>query len=257
MQKTIDFSTFSSIRIGPTCKVEVLSKIEPISKDTYIIGGCNNLLVSPTPPPLAVLGKEFDFITLKEDGLHVGGATKSGKILSFAKKHDLADFELMQKLPGTIGGMIKMNAGLKEWEIFNNLKKILTCKGWINKEDIDYSYRYTNIQDVVYEAVFEVKKGFDFELLEMFKKMRDNQPQNPSCGSCFKNPNGDFAGRLLQEAGLKGKRVGDMAFSQKHANFLINLGNGTYEDALSLINSAKEEVYKKFNVKLELEIIII
>lgn len=253
--KTLNLASYSSLRIGPVVAVEVIDEIKENS--SFIIGGCNNLLFSPTPPPLAMLGREFDFLHVENNLLHVGAATPSGKLLSYAKKHDLANFELMQKLPGTLGGMIKMNAGLKEWEIFNNLVAIRTHKGWIDKKDIEYGYRHTNIKDIIFEAKFEIHKGFDTALLEMFKKLRDNQPNLPSAGSCFKNPSGNFAGKLLDEAGLKGYRIGDMAFSDTHANFLVNLGRGTYEQALELIALAQKTVFERFGIHLELEIKIV
>ena len=229
----------------------------PLPEGYTLIGGANNLLMSSNPPPLAMLDKCFDFIKLEENVLHIGGATPSGKILSFAKKNDLAGFELMQKLPGTLGGMVAMNAGLKEWEIFNNLLAIRTEKGWITKDNIEHGYRFAKIDGVVYEATFACKNGFDENLLLMFKKMRDNQPKEPSAGSCFKNPLGHFAGKLIEDTGFKGRRVGNMMFSTVHANFLVNLGGGTYEEAMELITAVKEEVLKRFGVKLEEEIIIL
>ncbi|MCF6172705.1 MAG: UDP-N-acetylmuramate dehydrogenase [Campylobacteraceae bacterium] len=256
MLKTIDFSTYSSIKIGGKIDVKIINKIQDYS-DYTIIGGANNILLSPHPLKLAMLGKNFDFIEKKDDLLHIGGTTPSGKILSYAKKYNLANFELMQKLPGTLGGMVKMNAGLKEWEIFNHLVAIKTQTGWIKKEDIDFGYRFANIKEIIFEAVFEASNDFDFKLLEMFKKLRDNQPNFPSAGSCFKNPKGNFAGKLLDEVGLKGYKIGNMSFSGSHANFLINLGGGTFDDAITLINEAKKRVMKKFNIKLELEIKIL
>jgi len=235
----------------------MLDSIMPLPSGYRLIGGANNLLVSPTPPPLAILDKCFDFIRLEETMLHVGGATPSGKMLSFAKKHNLAGFELMQKLPGTLGGMIAMNAGLKEWEIFNDLIAIRTESGWVPKSQIEHGYRFAKLKGVVYEATFTCKEGFDENLLAMFKKMRDNQPKEPSAGSCFKNPVGQYAGKLIEEVGFKGKRVGAMMFSNVHANFLVNLGGGTYEQAMELITAVKEEVFNRFNVKLEEEIIIL
>lgn len=257
MTKSINFSTFSSIKIGPITEVLLLDSITPLPLGYRLIGGANNLLVSPNPPPLAMLSKDFDFIRLEGNVLHVGGATSSGKILSFAKKHNLAGFELMQKLPGTLGGMVAMNAGLKEWEIFNDLIAIRTENGWIEKSQIEHGYRFAKINGVVYEATFASKNGFDESLLAMFKKMRDNQPKEPSAGSCFKNPVGHFAGKLIEDAGYKGKRVGAMMFSPVHANFLVNLGGGTYEEAMELISSVKQEILKRFGVQLEEEIIIL
>lgn len=257
MTRSIDFSRFSSIKIGPIVDVLLLDSSIALPQGYRIIGGANNLLVSNHPPKLAMLDKCFDFIHLEASVLHVGGSTPSGKILSFAKKHDLSGFELMQKLPGTLGGMVAMNAGLKEWEVFNHLIAIRTEKGWIPKESIEHGYRFANIEGIVYEATFTCKKGFDENLLAMFKKMRDNQPQMPSAGSCFKNPLGHFAGKLIEEAGFKGKRIGNMGFSEHHANFLVNHGGGTFEEAMTLISAVKEEVLKRFDIVLEEEIIIL
>jgi len=255
--KTIDFSKYSSIKIGPITQIKIINKIEKENESYTIIGGANNLLVSNNPPKLAKLSKDFDYIKEEGDFLYVGGATPSGKVVSYCKKYDIKGFELLQKLPGLIGGIIKMNAGLKEYEIFNNLIAIKTVNGYVKKEDIDFGYRYTNIKNIIYEGVFEKKDGFDEKLFEYFELLRKNQPNLPSAGSCFKNPPNSYAGKLLEECGLKGYRVGDVGFSNKHANFLVNYGEGTFKDAISLINLAKKSIFEKFGVKLELEIVVL
>ncbi len=257
MTREINFKKYSSIGIGPSLHVEVLDELVEIDKSSFILGGGNNILVSPNPPNVVMLGENYNFIYEKNKLLHVGGATPSAKILAYAKKHDIKNFELMQKLPGTLGGMIKMNAGLKEWEIFNSLVAVKIGKNWKKKQDIELGYRHTNIEEVIYEATFEIEKGFDLELLNMFKKLRENQPKHPSAGSCFKNPLSYFAGKLLDEVGLKGYRMGDMAFSKTHANFLVNLGDGTFEDAINLIDLAKKRVFSRHKIQLELEIKIV
>ena len=254
--KKIDFSKHSSIKIGPIVDVLVIEEMV-CPKDHYILGQCNNVLVGPNHPPLMILGKIFDYIKIEDDLLCVGAATPGGKLLSFCKKHDISHFELLPKLPGNIGGMIKMNAGLKEFEIFNYLYSITTENGEILKKDSPHGYRWTDFEGVVFEARFEMHKGFNQDHVEMFKKMRDNQPPEPSAGSCFKNPPGDAAGRLIQEAGLKGFRIGDMAFSERHANFLVNLGQGTFDDAINLIRLAQTKVAEHSGIQLETEIIII
>jgi len=163
----------------------------------------------------------------------------------------------LAKLPGSIGGSIKMNAGVKEYEISNNLIAIKTTNGWIEKEKINFSYRYSDIKEPIFEAIFEVKKGFDYKLDEHLKALRANQPKEPSLGSVFKNPKGDFAGRLIEEVGMKGMVKGGIMVSPKHANFFVNIGGGTYEDMIYLINEAKKRVYEKFGIKLQEEIIIL
>lgn len=256
-KRVIDFSKYSSIGIGPKVEVFTIDEICKLPPNCFIIGGANNLLICDDPPPLMRLSKKFDYVFLKNQKLHIGGAVLSGKILSFAKKNNISGFEMMQKLPGTLGGMVKMNAGLKNNEIFDSLIKIKTSKGYIKKEKIKHGYRFSDINDIVFEAVFEANKGFDTEKLRSYEQIRKNQPKEKSAGSCFENPKNDYAGRLIEEVGLKGYKIGDMAFSDKHANFLVNLGNGKYQDALSLIELAKKEVFKKFNINLKEEITII
>ena len=254
--RTIDFTRYSSIRIGPVLDVLVINEIGDYS-DYQIIGRANNLLVSPnTNKKFAILGEEFDYIRKEEDLLYVGCATTSGKLLTYTRKNDIKNLEFLAKLPGNLGGLVKMNAGLKSWEVFNYIHSIKTKDGYIKKEDIDFSYRETKIETIVYEVVFNLEYGFSNEMLKEFTKMRDNQPSIASAGSCFKNPKGDFAGRLIEAIGLKGIKKGDMSFSQQHANFLVNYGNGTFDDAIYLINLAKQKIKDEFDIDIEEEIII-
>jgi len=256
MKKTIDFKKYTSIHIGPKTDVTVIDTIGSYPEH-YIIGRGNNLLLSHKPPKLAILGDEFDYILQKADKLIVGAATTSGKLLTYAKKNNIAHFELLAKLPGNMGGLVKMNAGLKEWEIFNHLYSITTDKGTFLKEDIPHSYRETDIDGIIYEVVFNVEMGYDKELQKEFNKMRDNQPNLPSAGSCFKNPKEHSAGYLIEKVGLKGFSIGGMAFSSLHANFLVNMGGGTYDEAIKLITMAKQKVYEQFEIQLEEEIIVL
>lgn len=255
--KEIDLSKFTSIGIGPVSDVFIIEDASNIPQNHTIIGHGNNLLIGPNHPPLMMLGKNFDYIRLEGSTLIVGAATPSGKIVSFCKKHDIAGFEYMMKLPGVMGGMVKMNAGLKSFETFNQLSNITTDKGLIKKKDIPHSYRHTDISGVILEAQFDTHKGYEQSKVELFMKMRDNQPQIKSAGSCFINPEGDFAGRLIEAVGLKGKRFGDMAFSDVHANFLANYGEGSFDDAMKCINEAKKLVKEQLGFELEVEIVVI
>lgn len=252
--KKIDFSKFSSIKIGTILDVVMIDDCDEFKKEHYLIGSCNNILIGQNPPPLAKLSKKFDYIKIEDNKLVIGAATPSGKIFSFCKKHDIANFEFLSHLPGTLGGLVHMNAGLKEYEIFNHLLCVKTCKGVLEKKDIDYGYRYTKIDSFILEATLELEYGFDKTKVELFKKMRQNQPSLPSAGSCFKNPKNDYAGRLIEAVGLRGFRVGGAEFSKEHANFLVNTGDATFEDAIFLIEEAKKRVYEKFDIKLECEI---
>jgi len=256
-QKSIDFSKFSSIKIGPVADVTVIEKGDKPPKDHILIGHANNLLIGPNPPKLMMLSRDFDYIKIEDNHLIIGAATPTGKILSFCKKFDIGGFEYVAKLPGTLGGMLAMNAGVKSYETFNTLLEVKTDKGTFIKEDIDHGYRYAKLPSIAYEATFKIEKGFNKTLAEQLLQLRKNQPQLPSAGSAFKNPTGDYAGRLIEAVGLKGERIGNMAWSEMHANFLVNLGCGTFYDAIALIELAKKKVSDKFNINLELELKII
>ena len=248
--KTIDFSKFSSIKVGVPIELLMLERGDEVPTDRMIIGHANNLLVSPTPPALMMLSKDFSFMELANDMLTVGCATPTGKLLSFAKKNDLQGFEFISKLPGSIGGMLAMNAGVKSYEIFNILDAIKIDAVWVKKENIEHGYRFAMLGGVATEVRFKTTKGFSLDLLDELVNLRSNQPKTASAGSAFKNPEGDYAGRLIEEVELKGVSKGAMEWSEVHANFLVNHGGGTFEEAKYLIDLAKEKVFKKFGIEL-------
>ena len=252
--KTIDFSKYSSIKVGQPTEVLMIEKEDEIPNDRYLIGGANNLLLSPTPPPLIMLSKDFSYIKNENGFLTIGAATPSGRIVSYAKKHNIAGFEFCAKLPGMLGGLLAMNAGVKEYEIFNILDAIEIEGKWIEKDTIPYGYRYAKLGGIATAARFKIEKGYSQALNDTLQALRANQPKEPSAGSAFKNPVGDSAGRLIEAVGLKGVQRGGMAWSTIHANFLVNLGGGTYEESLYLLTLAKERVLELFNVVLEEEI---
>jgi len=255
--KTIDFSKYSSIKVGQPTEVLIIEREDEIPTDRYLIGGANNLLISPTPPPLMMLSKDFAFIREEDGYLYIGAAMPTGRIVSYAKKHDIAGFEFCSKLPGTLGGMLAMNAGVKTYEIFNILHSIKMNGKWVLATDIAHGYRFAHLNGIATQAKFKIVKGFDSQLLDDLLNLRSNQPHEPSAGSAFKNPENDYAGRLIEEVGLKGLRKGDMQWSDVHANFLVNHGNGTFEDAKFLIDLVKEKVLKECGVTLIEEIKIL
>lgn len=257
MTKIIDFSKFTSVKIGGTHEVLVIDSIEMGHENRVIIGGGNNLLISNSPAPMAILDKNFSYINLDDNFIEIGGATKSGKIYNFAKKRNLSGFEFLQNIPGTLGGMIKMNAGLCGVAISDNLTQVRLKRGWINKEEINFAYRHSGINEPIFAARFKIINGFDGALSENFALKRQNQPKGASFGSCFTNPQGDYAGRLIEAVGLKGYAIGGAKFSEKHANFLINFNNASFEDAINLITLAQALVREKFGVELKTEVAIV
>ncbi len=288
--RCIDFSKYSSLRIGAPVEVHLIRSSkdaqECVARGFSLIGKAQNLLISPYAKNLAMLDKEiFSQIIIEsqsttngvqDDKKHtqssqnstqkecvlVGAALSSSKIFSFFKTQDLGGVEFLQGLPGSLGGIIKMNAGLKSssgqnYEICEMLDSINIDGEWIDAEKIPFSYRSSGINGVILQARLKKIQGFNDALSKDFLTIRAKHPKMPSCGSCFKNPKGDFAGRLLESVGLKGFSIGGVAFSPQHANFLVNLGGGSFEDAFALIELAKKRVFEAFNIMLECEVQII
>jgi len=251
----IDFSKYSYIKIGP--KIEVKELHESNYENEVVIGRATNTLISDSPPRLAILSNRYKFIDIKNGYLKVGAKTQNRTLYNFCKKNDIKGFEFLSKLPGSIGGSIKMNAGVKEYEISDNLLAIKTLDGWIEKKNLRFFYRGSEINSPVFEAVFELNEGFDYELDEKIKKMRSNQPKEPSLGSVFKNPPNDYAGRLIEAVGMKGMQKGGIKVSEIHANFFVNTGGGTFDEMMFLINEAKKRVFEHFGITLEEEIKIL
>jgi UDP-N-acetylmuramate dehydrogenase len=167
-------------------------------------------------------------------------------------------------IPGTVGGAVVMNAGAYGAEISDHLVSVeVIRKGKIlsvQKVNGQFSYRHSGfIGDVVLDASFQLSHGDKEQLSakrrELILRRNETQPlEMPNLGSTFKNPPSSFAAKLIEQAGLKGKRVGDAQISEKHANIIINLGNSKAMDIVKLIDLTKRTVYQNSGVMLELEI---
>jgi UDP-N-acetylmuramate dehydrogenase len=252
----IDFSKYSSIKIGPVVDVKVIN--EPLDYDgEFIIGGAYNLLVSPMPKKIAILSDRFKYIKRDDNRLIVGAKTTTASLYRYTKENNIGGFEFLSKLPGTVGGAVKMNAGLKNYEIFNNILSLKTTNREHSKDTINYKYRYTDIDLPICEITFDINSEFNLELLNTFTQMRSNQPKEPSAGSCFKNPPNNFAGKLLEDVGMRGFRLGNIGFSDIHSNFLVNYKDASFEDAIASITIAQERVMKETGIFLALEIVIV
>ncbi len=260
IEKTIDFKYYSSIRIGGIKTIKIAQNINEaieLSKTHTIIGRANNTLISPNAKNLFCLGDEFDYIHDNGDYIEIGAKSNNRKAFLYFKEKNLTGIEFLGSLPGSIGGAIKMNAGMKEYEIKDSIISVCINGDWIESSKINFTYRHSNVDGIITAARFKKQNGFINHLELLFKEMRSNQPKEPSLGSCFKNPQEIPAGKLLDMSNLKGFKIGNMSFSKKHANFLVNLGNGSFDDAIELINIAQNTIYKKYKINLEPEIIII
>jgi len=242
----IDFSKLSTIQIGAKIDVKIINE-DNYNEETLIGRATNSLVCSGN---IGVLDDRYNYITIENGYLKVGAKTSNRALYNFTKKHNITGFEFLSKLPGSIGGTIKMNAGMKQYEISNNLVSINSEP----KSNFEFGYRYSNINEPIFYAEFEIKEGFNENLVNEFSQMRKNQPKLPSLGSAFKNPEGNYAGAMIEKVGLKGVKFGNVGFSEVHANFLVNYGNGSCEDVINAINKAKKMVFEEFGIELQKEI---
>lgn len=255
--KTLDFSRHTSLKIGPCVNVKILTQPKDYAEE-FVVGGGYNLLIGPNPPLLTILDKgKFGNITLIKGKLHVGGAVSAAKLYRFCKENNLGGLEFLGKLPGTVGGLVRMNAGLKEYDIASCLEGGYLLNGFVTKDELGLNYRKSTFNGPLFEAVFTPQGSFDHNKIPLFEKMRANQPKGLSAGSFFKNPKGDFAGRLIDAVGLKGKQKGGAFFSDIHANFLMSDGTATFEDVITLAQEAKKRVFEQFGIILENEVQIV
>ena len=261
----------ADLMIFPKCKQDLIKVIEIINKNKIqltILGSGSNVLVSDNGIRGAVISLKNSLKQIEVDDniLYAECGTMLGKIVKHAVKNNLIGLENLNGVPGTLGGALIMNAGAWGGEISENLihVEVINSKSEIQKiqkKDLNFSYRQSsfNKDDILLSAKFNLKKADKDIIKENFIEAQSgrkkSQPLNKrSAGSLFKNPKNNSAGKLLDEAGLKGLSIGDAKISEKHANFFINDGDATSKDMLMLIKKAHKEVKDKFNVNLSLEV---
>lgn len=235
----------------------------------YIIGNGSNLLVSDKGYRGVViqLFKEFSDINIEGTRIRAQAGASLAKIAAEALRAGLAGFEFAAGIPGTLGGACIMNAGAYGGEMKDVLLAVtvLTKDGEIReipREELDMGYRTSRASRegwIVLGATIELARGDEKEIrakMEDLKQRRtDKQPlEYPSAGSTFKRPEGYFAGKLIQDAGLKGLRVGDAMVSEKHSGFVVNCGNATAADVDGLIRLVQEKVREDSGITLEPEV---
>lgn len=214
-------------------------------------------------------GKEI--ISYTDDGalIYVGAGEMVSEILSFCLRNRLAGLEFLAGVPATFGGLVKMNGGAFGNEIKDVLEWVnfyISNKGFVTKirEELRFGYRKLDAPSdwVILGGAVRLKFDDEINIRERIRenvmKRKNSQPlSEKTCGSVFKNPPGDYAGRIIEELGLKGYRVGGAKVSEKHANFIVNTGNATAKDVLTLIEMIKQKVWYKKGVILEEEVVII
>lgn len=232
----------------------------------FILGNGSNIILPDYYDGVVIKLKYFNNYNIFDEYIEADSGVMINKLSMELSKLGYKGFEWASGIPGTIGGCIYNNAGCYGSEISDNLIDVTVfCDNKIyclRKDELSFSYRNStfkmNNKFVILKAKFKFEKGDPEELLDLIKvrtnKRIESQPlEYPSCGSVFRNPEGLIAGKLIDEANLKGKCVGGAMVSNKHANFIINNGNATPEDIIKLINEIKNTIKKNYNIDLVLE----
>lgn len=275
-------SNHTTFKIGGKVDIMLLPKnIEQIKKcleyckknniNYYVMGNGSNLLVSDNGfrGIIIKIFKNFNNVEISENIIKAQAGATLSSISKLALENGLTGIEFASGIPGTIGGGICMNAGAYGGEIKDIIKSVVVIENGVIKKlensECDFEYRNSKILKeklTVLEVEIELKKGDRQEILNTMKninKMRnEKQPvEYPSAGSTFKRPLNNFAGKLIMEAGLKGKNVGGAYIAEKHCGFIINKGGATCKDVLKLVDMACKEVKEQFGINLEKEIRVI
>jgi len=279
IQKNKKLKDLTTFKIGgkaqyysePVDKTE-LKKIVIFAKNKklkiYCIGRGSNILASDKGLKGIVIGlsnRNFKKFSFCGNILSAQAGCSLAVLLQQAKKRNLSGLEYFVGIPGSLGGAIVMNAGIKEKNIGDLVEDvtIMDYNGTIKilqKQDLDFGYRCSGLSKVIVLSVrLKLKKSTSSKISSVINKLlnerrRSQEWSSPSAGCVFKNPLGDSAGRLIDLCGLKGRRVGEAEVSFKHANFIINKGNARSSDVIKLIGIIKREVRDKFKTELEPEI---
>ncbi|UMZ73259.1 UDP-N-acetylmuramate dehydrogenase [Natranaerofaba carboxydovora] len=275
----------TTLKIGGPCKlfievendndlIKALNYFREKSIPYFLIGNGSNLLVSDEGFNGVVikLGKKYDFIRFenRKNGkclVNVGASKTFPTLTRELSKESISGIEWGCMIPGTMGGAAIMNAGAHGGEIshvvsrvegvdINSGKKVV-----LTEDDLKFEYRGLNTGEkevIITSICLTLNQGDIKKITEKIKKYQEQrknkQPTLPNAGSVFKNPPGDYAGRLLEECGMKGYQIGEVKFSEKHANFIVNTNNGKAKDAWKLIEIAKEKVKELYGINLALEL---
>ena len=285
LRKNVNLSNYSWFNLGGAAEflfkpenknqlIEFLKEIKNENIKITVLGAGSNTLIRDNIVKGAVikLGSNFSYTKLiSKNTIEVGAATLDRKLANYAKDNNIANFEFLSCIPGSIGGAITMNSGCYGNDISKILqsiqvidKKDLIVKE-IKKKNINFLYRGTNLTDDLiiisakFQGVINNKNKIEKKQSGFIERKKMSQPsQIKTCGSTFKNINKDKkAWMLIKESGCENLKVGDAVISQKHCNFFVNKGNAKSKDIETLIKKVKKKVYEKTGVNLQLEIKII
>lgn len=281
LRQAVSLAEETSLGIGGTTDEILLRRYESIPEvmrllaDEHIphrfLGGGTNVLIVDGELPWVVLHLPTAHPGMRVEGnaAYVDASADLGGMVTFCAKHDLGGMEGLIGVPGSVGGALRMNAGaygtqigphVREVELYRSASgQIETLRG----SEIRFDYRHTSFapDDLMLRVKLELPAKPFKEIIAGIKvcneKRRASQPLNQKSAGCiFKNPAGGSAGRMIDELGLKGHRVGDAMVSDRHANFFVNVGRASSSDMLQLIDDVRERVRLAYGTELENEVIV-
>ncbi|MEH7177269.1 UDP-N-acetylmuramate dehydrogenase [Neobacillus vireti] len=266
----------ADIFIEPS-SIESIQKVMSFIKDHQlpwrVIGRGSNLLVSDKGIEGVVikLGAGLNHLSIHDSTITVGGGHSLVSLSTLISKKGLSGLEFASGIPGSVGGAVYMNAGAHGSDISEILTKAHILFedgeiGWLSKDEMEFTYRTSVLQKkrpgIVLEAEFSLAKGDRTAIVSQMQKNKDyrkeTQPWNfPCAGSIFRNPLPNYAGRLIEDAGLKGHQIGGAKISEMHGNFIVNAGNAKAQDVLDLIQYIKDTIQNLYGIKMETEVEIV
>ncbi|OGP24791.1 MAG: UDP-N-acetylenolpyruvoylglucosamine reductase [Deltaproteobacteria bacterium GWC2_56_8] len=279
----VPMSEYTSIKIGGPADVmafpqdegdlkDILAFAEAKSFPFYILGGGTNLLVRDGGIRSIVINMSEgfkDIVWEDETNASVGAGVRLSELLFQCRERGLTGFEFASGIPGTIGGAVMMNAGAYGGEMKDIVEGVEVIgkkgvKNFIPKKDLAFAYRKAEVPKgaAVTRAHMKFEKSTPDAVKEKIRDLKERRKTTahitfPNAGSVFRNPENKSAGRLIEEAGLKGERSGDAQISEVHANYIVNLGAAKAKDVLSLMALIRDRVYSQKGVVLEPEIKVI
>lgn len=253
----------------PNDKEELLQILKYIKENNLkykIIGGGSNIIFAEEVYDGVIIKLDnFNNLEIGDNYITVGSGYNVIKLVNLLANNNIGGLDFASGIPGTVGGMIYNNAGAYGDEIGPHVIEITVINPNLELEIIkEYSYDYRtsffkeNNNYIILEVKLKITPGNKEEILEIIKERKnkriESQPLNyPSAGSVFRNPEGNFAGKLIEDIGFKGKKIGGAKVSEKHANFIVNENDATGKDIINLIDEIKKEVKIKHNIDLVLE----
>ena len=281
LRQGVSLAEKTSLGIGGTTDEILLRRYDTIPQvmrllaDEHVphrfLGGGTNVLIADGELPWVVMHLPTAKPGMRVEGnaAYVDASADLGGMVTFCAKHDLGGMEGLIGVPGSVGGALRMNAGAYGTQIGPHVREVELYRAatgeieTLRGSEIRFDYRHTSFapDDVMLRVKLELPSKPYKEILAGIRvcneKRRSSQPLNQKSAGCiFKNPPGGSAGRMIDELGLKGHRVGDAMVSDRHANFFVNTGHASCSDMLKLIGEVRERVRTAYGVELENEVIV-